>query len=253
MANENDILRRVRALLAKAESTTPEEAEALAAKAQELMVRYAIDEAELAKDPRLERKRPTSKRFAYSESRGYKDAKSALLGALERALGVKVALHGYSRSGLEECTVVGFSEDVDFFELLYTSLLLQGFRAAAEAHEAAPKQWEWSERQYQDVYRKPNRRRFTNSFLRGFAYRIGQRLAETRQQVAESTGSELVLVDRSQEVADAFRDLFPNIRSARSSHSADGRAWGAGRSAANRADLSGGRGAVTRNPAIGGR
>src|SRR5205807_2396905 len=40
------ILERVRALLAKAESTTfPEEAEALSAKAQELMARYAIDRA----------------------------------------------------------------------------------------------------------------------------------------------------------------------------------------------------------------
>jgi hypothetical protein len=40
------MLERVRALLAKAESTTfPEEAEALSAKAQELMARYSIDRA----------------------------------------------------------------------------------------------------------------------------------------------------------------------------------------------------------------
>src|SRR6476646_1454927 len=40
------MLERVRALLSKAESTTfPEEADALTAKAQELMARHAIDQA----------------------------------------------------------------------------------------------------------------------------------------------------------------------------------------------------------------
>jgi hypothetical protein len=253
MANENDILRRVRALLAKAESTTEEEASALVAKAQELIVRYAIDEAQLAKDPRVERKRPVAKRFAYSETRGYKEAKIQLLGGLERALGLKVALHGYSRSGHEECTVVGFEEDVQFFELLYTSLLVQGFRAAAEAHEAAPREWAWNERTWQDEYRKPNRRRFTNSFLRGFVYRVTERLKETRQEVVKSTGSELVLVDRSEEVAEAFGELFPNLGTHRSSYSADGKAWGAGSRAANRADLSGGAGHLGSQRALGGR
>ena len=50
MTTDNPLLERVRKLLAKAESegTTPAEAEALTAKAAELMARYGIDRALLA-------------------------------------------------------------------------------------------------------------------------------------------------------------------------------------------------------------
>src|SRR5688572_5573226 len=42
---EDTIIDKITKLLAKAESTTPEEAEALTAKATELMMRWSIDEA----------------------------------------------------------------------------------------------------------------------------------------------------------------------------------------------------------------
>ena len=45
--SEKNYADMINKLLRKAESTTPEEAEALFAKAQELMVKYAIDEAML--------------------------------------------------------------------------------------------------------------------------------------------------------------------------------------------------------------
>jgi len=50
MTSDNPLLERVRKLLAKAESagTTPPEAEALTAKAAELMAKYGIDRALLA-------------------------------------------------------------------------------------------------------------------------------------------------------------------------------------------------------------
>lgn len=50
--NRERQLARVRALLAKAESTTPEEAEALTAKAESLIVAYAIEIGELAESAR---------------------------------------------------------------------------------------------------------------------------------------------------------------------------------------------------------
>ena len=50
--NRDRQLARVRALLAKAESTTPEEAEALTAKAESLIVAYAIETGELAESAR---------------------------------------------------------------------------------------------------------------------------------------------------------------------------------------------------------
>jgi cytosine/adenosine deaminase-related metal-dependent hydrolase len=50
MTSDNPLLERVRKLLAKAEAqgATPAEAEALTAKAAELMARYGIDRALLA-------------------------------------------------------------------------------------------------------------------------------------------------------------------------------------------------------------
>ena len=48
MSNENAIIARITALLAKAESTTPEEAELLTAKAGDLMLKYSIDQARLS-------------------------------------------------------------------------------------------------------------------------------------------------------------------------------------------------------------
>src|SRR4051794_24470656 len=52
VAGDERVLRRIRGLLAKAESTEfPDEAEALTAKAQELMARHAVDAAFLGADP----------------------------------------------------------------------------------------------------------------------------------------------------------------------------------------------------------
>ena len=47
---DDKILNRIRALLAKAESTTPEEAELLTAKAAELMLRHEISQSQVAAD-----------------------------------------------------------------------------------------------------------------------------------------------------------------------------------------------------------
>ena len=52
--NRERMLARVRALLAKAESTTPEEAEALTAKAESLIVAHAIEIGELTESARPE-------------------------------------------------------------------------------------------------------------------------------------------------------------------------------------------------------
>ena len=81
------MLAKIRALLAKAESTRFEaESDALTAKAQELMARHAIDDA-VARSARSSEERPVARRIAVDQP--YAVAKSHLLHVVATANGVR--------------------------------------------------------------------------------------------------------------------------------------------------------------------
>ena len=99
------MLAKVRALLAKAESTTfPEEAEALSAKAQELMARHAIDAAMVDAEAGA-RRRPGSACGSTTPTR----AKSLLLAEVASANRCRAVWS----SDLGFTTVIGFESDLD--------------------------------------------------------------------------------------------------------------------------------------------
>lgn len=218
------VLEKVRALLAKAESTTfPEEAEALSAKAQELMARHSIDEAMVghgAGDA------PTGVRVPIDDP--YAAAKSVLLHVVASANRCRAVWSKH----LGLSTVFGFEPDLEFVEVLYTSLLLQ----ATSAMVVAGSQF--------DRYGRSRTRSFRQSFLLAYANRIGDRLrgaeAAARAGAAEDYGEALlpVLADRSAAVDSACDDAFPGAvdRSMRITNAAG---WAAGRAAADLASLSG--------------
>jgi hypothetical protein len=214
------IVGRVQALLAKAESTTfPEEAEALTAKAQELITRYAIDEA-IAQQRRASGARPELRRLHIDAP--YISAKAALLSAVGRANNVEVV---YNTSG--RATIVGFDSDLDTVELLFASLLVQ----ATASMLRVPRD---------EV--GPRVKAFRHAFLLAFAQRIAQRLraareAATREAAAEHGTSLVPLMDaRQAAVAELLRQEFPHTRSARASVSHYG-GYGAGAAAADGADI----------------
>ena len=217
---EDKVLAKVRALLAKAESTTfPEEAEALSAKAQELMTRHAIDHAVVSRGATGER--PGGRRLVIDDP--YAEAKSYLLGQVATANRCRAVYS--SRLGFS--TLFGFPADLVAVELLYTSLLVQGTRAMASAGRHDPGS------------RQP---RFRRSFLLAYAGRIGERLvAVTAAQVDEADAVEggwllPVLAARDDAVEDAVAAVFPELVS-RSMPIRDARGWAAGRAAADLADL----------------
>jgi hypothetical protein len=217
------VLRRIRALLAKAESTEfPEEAEALTAKAQELMTRHAVDTALLSDRPR-ERSDVATRRVHVDDP--YVQAKVQLLGAVADANGVRLVWY----RGLGIATLVGLAADLDAVELLFTSLLLQVGQALGAAERAAG--------------RRSASRAFRRAFLLGYAGRIGERLTRAREratrEAAADQGVDLLPVLRSRQVAvdDAFTELFPRVRSSRSRSSVDGSGFRAGRAAADSADV----------------
>lgn len=215
------LLERVRTLLAKAESTTfPEEAEALTAKAHQLMSRHAIDRAIVDASPSSG---PVGRRVATDDP--YAGGKSLLLSA--------VAVASRCRSvwnrDLGFATVFGYPNDLDAVELLYTSLLVQATQAMVRVGDGAPGS-------------RSRSRSFRQSFLTAFAHRISQRLQEGRDAAesaaAEAHGDALlpVLASRLDAVDRARDEAYPDLES-RSFSATDVAGWAAGTAAAQLASL----------------
>lgn len=219
---------RIQALLTKAESTAaefPDEAEALLAKAQELMVRHAVDEATLTAAGRSSTDRVVSD--VVTVEAPYATAKASLLGSVGRANDCRVVMSGRG-DGAQRCVVVGHESDLANLRSLFSALSLHAVRTMLAA----------------DVPPFDTPRRFRRAFLLAFASRVGERLweaaesvrDEARRQDRAGTGVSLVLADRAEAVDTAFRQEFPRVRSTRlSGSSAAG--FSSGRRAADRADL----------------
>lgn len=229
---DEKVLAKIRGLLAKAESTSfAAEAEALSAKAQDLMTRHAIDTAMVESANTVASEMLVITRRILVDS-PYSETKASLLHAVARPNGVRaVSLDSY---GI--VTVIGMPVDLDFCELLFTSLLVQASRAMRDSGEPT-------------TGRTTSYRR---SFLYAFADGIGARLARARDEAAREAsnryGSALVpvLTARAEAVDTAFREQFP--QTTRTSRSVSNRAgWVAGRVAAERADLSVGAGRIARS------
>ncbi|WP_189315801.1 DUF2786 domain-containing protein [Streptomyces brasiliensis] len=226
---EVPLLAKIRALLAKAESTRfPEEAEALTAKAQQLMAQHSIDAALLAAE-RGDRQVPGGVRVAVDSP--YEEPKAILLQAVAEANRCRTV---WSRH-LGFSTVVGFASDVEAVELLYTSLLVQ----AQSALQAA------GARTYGDGASRT--RSFRQSFLVAYATRIDQRLGRVTEQATEAAsdggrGAALlpVLASRAEAVDDRVDELFGELSYQHSSvHARDREGWAHGTAAADRAELHG--------------
>ena len=166
------MLSRIRALLAKAEATEyAEEAEALSARAQELMAKYSIGQALLAAESGR-KDDPAGRRIAVDNP--YEAAKTSLLQAVATANRCRVV---WSKEvGL--ATVVGFDADLDAVELLFTSLLVQASTAMLHAGSR------------QDAYGRSRTRAFRQSFLVSYAIRIGERLSQAAEHATKEAAAE---------------------------------------------------------------
>ncbi|MFC7883618.1 DUF2786 domain-containing protein [Streptomyces sp. NPDC057376] len=218
---ESRALARIRALLAKAEATGfPEEAEALSAKAQELMARHSVDEALLAAGaPSPDA--PGACRIGVEPP--YEQAKAVLLDAVADANHCRAVWN----EALGFSTVVGFEGDLESVELLYTSLLVQAEAAMAKAEAA------------QRAGGRKRTKTFRQSFLAAYAHRAGTRLrAAAEAATAEggaAAGVDLLPVLASREVAvtDRLERLFPETTTTRLRGVSDAAGWTEGTRAAD--------------------
>jgi hypothetical protein len=217
--HEPRMLTRIRALLAKAEATGyPQEAEALTAKAQELMARHSVDEAVLAAQTHRA-DAPAACRIGVDAP--YETAKAILLDAVasaNRCRAVWNSAFGFS-------TVVGFEADLEGVELLYTSLLVQGTAAMTRAEAG------------QRAGGRKRTKTFRQSFLMAYASRLGERLTAAADNVVTE---DLLPVLSSRDVAVTHHAerMFPETTTTRVRGVSDEAGWTHGRSAANTAHLS---------------
>ncbi|MGI5126891.1 DUF2786 domain-containing protein [Pseudonocardia sp. CA-107938] len=227
--SDQKALAKVRALLAKAESTQfPEEAEALSAKAQELMSRYSLHQA--VHDHDRGRAPVVSGRRIWLEA-PYLDAKALLVqevAGANRARTVWASTMGFA-------TVVGADADLDAIELLTTSLLVQAGRAMLAEGSRITRAG------------TSRTRSFRQSFLIAYARRIGERLAAADSVTTEEIDAEVraessaadstllpVLAARASATDALVEELFPHlVARGYSVSNADG--WAAGRAAADQA------------------
>jgi len=225
-ASSGKMLARIRALLAKAEGTEfPDEAEALSAKAQELMAKFSLDRALVDADPSLDLPDDSGARRIWVET-PYVSAKAQLVGAVASANRCRTV----SVEQLAMVTIVGAELDLQLTELLSTSLLVQANRAMLAAGK------------HIGQYGESRTRSFRQSFLMAYAQRIGERLQATtdatQAAVPAADADRLlpVLSRREEQVEALFTKLFPETV-VRRTRITNGAGWAAGLSAADLARL----------------
>ncbi|MEV4294772.1 DUF2786 domain-containing protein [Microbispora rosea] len=221
-------LARVRALLAKAESTEFEaEAETFTAAAQALMARHSIDAALLASRASGPggAGRPEGRRLGVDAP--YEGPKAMLLDVIASANHCRSV---WSRH-FGFATVLGFPADLAAVEVLFTSLLVQATTAMRLAGSR------------RDGLGRSRTRSFRQSFLAAYAQRIGERLREATgeavREAAADAGRDLlpVLAAREQAVEARVEELFPTLTLIGAGAVSNRDGWISGRAAADRAVL----------------
>jgi hypothetical protein len=238
-----DLLDRVRKLLTKAEDEgcSPAEAEALTAKAAELMARYGIDRALLGA-VRPETDRPADRVFTLGNPWG--DVKRHLLAGLATALRCQ-CVQTRTESGTR-LHVFGYRSDLERADILFTSLLVQMARALAAqpvpGYGGGARAWR-------------------RSWMLGYCSAVVTRVREAEEAAAASAAGEtagagaggqstaLVLADRSLVVRRQVAAAYPRLR--RSGVTYSGGGYGEGYRQGQKADIGGAKLRARQGQAIG--
>jgi hypothetical protein len=224
------LLDRVRKLLAKAEAdgVTPEEAQALTAKAAELMAKYGIDRALLAAQ------RPETDQAASRMVDIYNPwarVQAHLLCGLASAMRCQCILLPSGEG--QRVHMFGYASDLERTDVLYTSVLVQMWHGLIATSVPA---------------RASSVRAWRRSWLLGFAAAVTARVqaaeegaaaAATAAPAGPHANAALVLADRSLVIRRNVAAAYPVTRTARLTYTGSG--FGAGYKQGERADLGTGR------------
>ncbi len=200
-----DLLDRVRKLLAKAEGdgVTPHEAEALTAKAAELMARYGIDRVRLAAT-RPGTDRPADRAFDIDPP--WASAKVFLLAHVASAL--RCACVETDRPKGRRLHVFGYASDIERAAIMFTSLLVQMDRALAT--EQVP-------------VTGASARAWRRSWMLGYASAAAARIHAAEDNAAQAADAapatgpsmSIVLASRSEKASQLADEAYPHTRETR--------------------------------------
>ena len=218
---QTDLLDRVRKLLAKAEDEgcTPAEAEALTAKAAELMARYGIDRALLGA---LRPETDSVGDRVFDLDNPWAAVKAHLLAGLASALRCQCILLHRRQPG-SRVHVFGYLSDLERADILFTSLLVQMARALAAqpvpGYGGGAKAWR-------------------RSWMLGFASAVVARVRAAEEAALASAAAakdtaagrgpsaEIVLADRALTVRRQAEQAYPRTRRTRVTYTGNGYADG---------------------------
>lgn len=232
------VLSKVRKMLDLAEGSDKQgEIDAALQQASKLMARHAIEQAEIDKLRDGDKPEQIIKRKVFVGSR--KSPTSSSKGNLSVAVAETNRCRVYRSDSLNPDTnryeytlvFVGYESDVDFVEMLWTSLCLQ-MDTAHDSAKAFKREW-------------VNGRTFRANFYAGFITEAWNRLREIKRETMReitdgSTGSALVLRDRETAVQEWLDSEVGKLsRSYGSNRTRDYHAAQAGRHAGARADYTG--------------
>lgn len=237
---------KIAKLLAKAESTTPEEAESLTAKAQELMSKWAIDEAMVE----------AARGIGHGSSNIVKEEfvivgiyRFPLAELCIRILKVNdcsiVQLGGRNPRTIDGklfretvvYSVIGYKADIDRARFLHTSLMLQAI--------TSENRW-WDANKEEHAWKVKGGHYERRQFLFSFARETGRRLQDAKRAAENQAEKEyegksvaLVLVGKQERVLAKRDEFFPSLRRVRHTGMRGGShaAHAAGTAAGARADL----------------
>lgn len=226
---------KIRALLAKAARTDNEhEADAYRTTAEELMVKWGVDDAMLAAAGEALSDRITQRLFplkAEDEAVGY----LAMINAICAGMGGLRAIFVMTPLGHHTVPVyvIGFSSDVERFALLWEFVQPQA-EAALESFwlrrlaSLSPMQY------ISDVQRGHLRAQF----LMSYGNAIGDRLRKEREAVTEkTTGAELAVISRLDKVDRHMEESYPDMAETQMSVQHDFMAEAAGWTGGSSANL----------------
>lgn len=194
--------RRIAALLAKAESSTPEEAEALTDKAVQLMAKFNIEQSLL--DMRRAAAGQVSEsiiKYTFRFTGTYHRALLYTFDGIAKALSLEASFHRYSKESVLH--IYGFESDVEQAKLLIASLQLQLATALTSWWKTYDeKQW------LRPMEKFKSRRTFMFAFGEGVETRLyAARRSAVAEAESEMPGTALMLRDRQSQLVEHYKSL----------------------------------------------
>jgi hypothetical protein len=224
---EEKILDRVAKLLAVYEDHRAPEGERNAAlhRAQALMMKHALDEAEVRMRQTGPRTKQVVKREIRIESPAYAAIKEGLISGIARSFRCRaISIDRFQGSKTRRVEIFGFEDDVDLVLTLCTSLMLQMASACAKE------------------YPKGAGRAWKNGFYLSFCDEVVRRVADSNRRIEHEVTSDqsnalVLLRDIETDVGAALAAEYPRVRRITSQTRTDRRAHGAGQEAGRHADI----------------